>query len=220
MVRRFASSSAAAVVIAVGLTATLTTGISYASLKTHGAKACLTKTGELRLATARGKCPHGDSKVTVSGPGAKGAPGARGATGPVGPSHALSYTYPLEVNLDQDQTANVGGTATPLPAGDYFVSATVVAENGSLDQMNTHCTLYSNTDRGLDGHTVAFEDAGFTGGLASTPMILQGTLTVTVATDLEIGCYTLGSNTPEGDIMGTTQQGETTFNAIRVGSVN
>jgi hypothetical protein len=64
-------------IVAVVLTATLATGITYASTNHHGVKACARSNGDLIL-LSHGKCAHGSHRVTVGAKGAKGASGPRG----------------------------------------------------------------------------------------------------------------------------------------------
>jgi hypothetical protein len=220
MLGRSTSFTVGSALIAAALVATVTTGIADASLKSSAVKACVSHKGVLSLLNKRGKCAKGSTETSIGAQGAKGARGAPGARGATGPSHAYSVTYPIETNLDNGQTANVGHTS--LPAGDYDITATLVVGTIVDDSMQTICTLYSNHDGSTDGTAIAVQNDTLLGGAGQSSMTLQGTAKFASSTDLVIGCDvgTLTSDVPGGTILGSTAQGQVIFNAIKVGAIN
>jgi hypothetical protein len=170
------ASRAITLAIAVGIVATMTCGVTFAaSSAAKGFSACSSKTRTLRLLTARGKCPSGSKKVTISArgeagpPGVQGEPGVQGDPGPKGDAGAPGDTGPAGIETGYYDYAEAPSfpassnnvtlaTLSHLPKGHYFLSARLYLEGGT-DEFHdyVYCYLYGENASDL---TVTTADYG------------------------------------------------------------
>ncbi len=107
------------------------TATAVAVSQAKAVKVCVTKSGVVRAADAKGKCPKATKKraIAVRGPvGARGAQGVRGPAGTPAAIHAWSTSAASVLVDDYDEDI---ATLT-LPAGSYVLSASVDIENWGL----------------------------------------------------------------------------------------
>ncbi|WP_370619487.1 hypothetical protein [Mumia sp. Pv 4-285] len=121
-----------AALVAGGVVLGLVAGGTATAVAVSSAKAvkvCVTKSGVVRAADARGKCPKATKKraIAVRGPaGLRGAPGVRGPAGTAASVRAWSAPPASYVPVDG---YDVAISSLTLPAGSYVVSASVDIEN-------------------------------------------------------------------------------------------
>jgi hypothetical protein len=163
--QRITPSRTARLVIAVGLIGTVVTGVAVAASPSTAYKACSTKKHVLALASSKGKCHAGSTKVTIGARGPKGAPGAAGTQGvqgdqgdqgvqgdqgPAGPDlpgYLDFVTSPSFTKGNNDVTI----ATLSLPKGTFMITADVDL-HGDLNSSaipDVTCSL----DAGLDQNT-------------------------------------------------------------------
>jgi hypothetical protein len=189
----------AAPALAIALVATAAAGVTYAAAKSSAARACETKKGVLVLATAKGKCPNRDHKVTI---------GAKGARGPAGPSNGYSVTSNTAVPLGAASGTTVVSVA--LPAGSFLLASSVEFLNYDTSQLSAVCNFVAGSTQSLGYATQA--TAGVKIVTSTLPgagsVSLTSAVTLTTPTTVEVQC------------LGTSDlQAQATINAHRVGKL-
>ena len=129
-ITRSAALVAGGVVLGLVAGGTATAVAVTSSAKT--VKVCVTKSGVVRAANAKGTCPKATKKRAV---GVRGRPGPRGLAGARGPAGSAAsvraWSAPVASNVPIDGY-DVTVTGVSLPAGQYVLSASVDIANAGL----------------------------------------------------------------------------------------
>lgn len=168
-------------VVAIGATATLAAGVTFAATSsTGGYTACAKPNGALRLLNPKGRCPKGNKKVKIGarGPaGAKGPQGKRGAQGiqgvqgtqgiqgvqgltgnigPQGPAGVITGYYDYNDAPDFPKSDNYLTLATlsNVPPGSYAMFAKLYLVGSSYDTVVVSCKLVTANDSDLSETTI------------------------------------------------------------------
>jgi hypothetical protein len=157
--------------------------------------ACVTNsTGAIRMVGSNAVCRPGKHKISWNNTGPQGPQGVPGKTGSTGPAGAV--TGFIDINdPNQQLDSNSRTVATlPLPAGDYLITAKLLANIGTTQASpdNVDCDLVDS-----DGNLLDFAIAALGLGqnyTAIEPMTLLGATQLATNGNVQIQCADESSN--------------------------
>jgi hypothetical protein len=176
-------------ILAVAIVATATAGVTFASSASHGVKACENSKGVLVVASAKGRCPKHDSKVSLGKTGPKGA---------TGPSNGYVATARTAVELSGPTTV----VTLALPAGSYLLDGDANLDNFNTGSETPYCEITDGSTSTIAYQTPLAAKIG--SGLLQLPGSgsdsVNGALTLTAAGSIQLVCAASSATTALGSL--------------------